>query len=157
MTLEHLFPPINQILKSNKKKGLSTSYWHFRGDRAPWQLSVGLMCSGKRDGAEYGARAGRQESSAGASLTHVGQSSVEIRLMNRGERAKRRGYSSFNIPPSLSVGPALVCPPLEEGEAAKVSGWHIRTSEKDFWTREPRDKAPATDASCLISIENPWI
>lgn len=45
-------------------------------------------------------RAGRQESSAGASLTHVGQSSVEIRLMNRGERAKRRGYSSFNIPPS---------------------------------------------------------
>lgn len=25
-TLEHLFPPINQILKSNKKKGLSTSY-----------------------------------------------------------------------------------------------------------------------------------
>lgn len=100
-------------------------------------------------------RAGRQESSAGASLTHVGQSSVEIRLMNRGERAKRRGYSSFNIPPSLSVGPALVCPPLEEGEAGRVSGWHIRTSEKDFGTREPRDKAPATDASCLISIENP--
>lgn len=37
------------------------------------------------------------ESSAGASLTHVGQSSVEIGLMNRGEGVKRRGGSSFNI------------------------------------------------------------
>lgn len=40
---------------------------------------------------------GATESSAGASLTHVGQSSVEIGLMNRGKRAKRRGGWSFNI------------------------------------------------------------
>lgn len=89
----------------------------------------------KCDGAEQGAwaRAGSGPSLGRAELTHVGQSSVEIRLMNGGERAKRRGYSSFNISPSLSVGAALVCSLLEAGETGEVSGWHISTSEKDFF------------------------
>lgn len=65
-------------------------------------------------------------------LTHVGQSSEKIGLMNRRERAKRRGYSSSNITLlllSLSVGPARICTPLGEGETGRSVGG---TSKKDF-------------------------
>lgn len=45
---------------------------------------------------------GLSESSAGASLTHVGQSSVEIGLMNRGERAERLSVLPVAISGSIS-------------------------------------------------------
>lgn len=83
-------------------------------------------------------KAGATESSAGASLTNVGQSSVQIGLMSRGERVKRRGGSSFNITRQHhSSG---------RGWDAGVRGWHLRTSERD-----PRDKSPAADLSGLVS------
>lgn len=83
-------------------------------------------------------KAGATESSAGASLTNVGQSSEQIGLMSRGERVKRRGGSSFNITRQYhSSG---------RGRDAGVRGWHLRTSERD-----PRDKSPAAELSGLVS------
>lgn len=63
--------------------------------------------AGVRQGRGRGPR-GSAESSAGASLTHVGQSSVEIGLMNRRER-ETAGLLVFQYPPSLSVGPVFIC------------------------------------------------
>lgn len=73
---------------------------------------------------------GATESSAGASLTHVGQSSVEIGLMNRGERAKRRGGSSFNITRHYR----LKHHSSGRGRDREVRGWRLRTSERDLET-----------------------
>lgn len=83
-------------------------------------------------------KAGATESSAGVSLTHVGQSSAQIGLMNRGERAKRRGGSSFNITRHYHSS--------ERGRDGGVRGWHLRTSERD-----PKDESPAAELSGQVS------
>lgn len=85
---------------------------------------------------------GVTESSAGASLTHVGQSSVEIGLMNRGEQAKRRGGSSFNITRHYQSKHQS----SGRGRDGEARGWLLRSSERD-----PRDKSPAAELSKLVS------
>lgn len=82
------------------------------------------------------------ESSAGASLTHVGQSSVEIGLMNRGKRAKGRGCSSFNITRHYQSKHQS----SGRGRDGEVRGGHLRSSERDS-----RDKSPAAELSRLVS------
>lgn len=86
---------------------------------------------------------GATESSAGSSLTHVGQSSVEIGLMNRGERAKRRGGSFFNITRRYQSKHQW----SGQGRDGEVRGWHLRSSERD-----PRDKS---ELSGLVSDGRP--
>lgn len=105
-----------------------------RGDLAPRQLSVGLMASRRATG-QRTCPGGAAESSAGASLTHVGQRSVEIGLMNRvegGGVAAGRLVFQFS-PPSLSVGPALMCTPAggEAETGRSVGGTSVKTYEKD--------------------------
>lgn len=96
---------INNILDSIGPQSLTQKgSRHLRGDLTPRQLSVCSDGDLKGDSAEDKAGQG----ALGASLTHVGQSSVEIGLMNR-MRGKLQGYSSFNILPSLPVGPMLIC------------------------------------------------
>lgn len=103
-------------------------YRHFGGDLAPRQLSVDLMASWKCDGAEDGAGAGRggaAESSAGASLlTHVGQSSVEIGLMNRGER-ETAGLLVFQYSPVIISWTSAHLHTTGRGSDGEVSRWHI--------------------------------
>lgn len=85
---------------------------------------------------------GATESSASASLTHVGQSSVEIGLMNRGERAKRRGGLSFNITRHYQSKHQS----SGRGGDGEVRGWHLWSSERD-----PGDRSPAAELSRLVS------
>lgn len=85
---------------------------------------------------------GATESSAGASLTHVGQSLVEIGLMNRGERAKRQGGLSFNITRRYQSKHQS----SGRGGDGEVRGWHLRSSERD-----PGDRSPAAELSGLVS------
>lgn len=82
-------------------------YQHFRADLACFSTVIcrfdgELVC----DRAEDGGRAGQQNPQQ--ALTHVGQSSVEIGLMNRRER-ETAGLLVFQYPPSLSVGPVFIC------------------------------------------------
>lgn len=74
---------------------------------------------------------GAAESSAGASLTHVGQSSVEIGLMNRRGRAKTVGLLVFQYSPVIISWTSTHLHATGRGSDREVSGWHIRTSEKD--------------------------
>lgn len=74
---------------------------------------------------------GVAESSAGASLTHVGQSSVEIGLMNRIER-ETAGLLVFQNPPVIISWTSTHLHSAQRGGDRQVSRWHIWTCEKDF-------------------------
>lgn len=66
---------------------------------------------------------GAAESSAGALADTCGTELSGNRVNESYREGKRRGYSSFNIPPpSSSVGPALVCSPLGEAETGRSVG-----------------------------------
>lgn len=78
-----------------------------------------------------GGRAGQPESSAGASLTHVGQCSVEIGLMNRGKR-ETAGLLVFQYPPVIISWTSAHLHTTGRGRDREVSRWHIWTCERDF-------------------------
>lgn len=98
-------------------------YRHFGGDLARRQLSVGLMASRSATGQRTGP-GGAAESSAGASLTHVGQSSVEIGLMNRRER-ETAGLLVFQYPPVIISWAGAHLHTTGRGRDGEVSRWHI--------------------------------
>lgn len=97
-----------------------------RGDLAPRQLSVGLMASRRATG-QRTCPGGAAESSAGASLTHVGQRSVEIGLMNRVEGGGGRATRLSVFPPVIiSRTGAHVHARRGGGGDREVSRWYIR-------------------------------
>lgn len=106
-------------LKESKQKG----YRHFGGDLAARQLSVSLMASWSATGQRTGT-GGAAESSAGASLTHVGQSSVEIGLMNRRER-ETAGLLVFQYSQVIISWTSTHLHTTGRGSDGEVSRWHI--------------------------------
>lgn len=87
----------------------------------------GLKCDGAEDVA---GRGGRIPSRSLADTCGTELSGNRVNELYR--MGKRWGYSSFNIPPSLSVGPALMCTPLGKREAGRsVGGISVKTYEKD--------------------------
>lgn len=86
-------------------------------------------------------KAGATESSAGASLTHVGQSSVEIGLMNRGERAEWR---SGGVGSSFNIARHVQWKHQSSGQEAmeRSEGGHLSSSKGD-----PSGQSPAAGPS----------